>query len=71
MFHIIILNKKANRARIYNLKFVIILSVELTVFVLCITCVYDSLAVRYTIILFVSIVMILKRRYFLDKLKNK
>lgn len=69
VFHIIVLNKKASGVRIYDIKFIVILSLLLMIFSLGIVFVYDMWLIRYMIIVLVSVVVLINRKYFLYKLK--
>lgn len=69
LFHKIILKNNLTDVKIYNIKFIFILSLLLTVFALSITCVYDHILVRYIVIMIVLLILFFKRRSVIDCFK--
>ncbi len=69
LFHIKVLNKMTDGVRVYDMKFIVLISAALVMFALSVVFVYDMIIVRYAIIAAICIVMIIKRNYFIEKIK--
>ena len=69
LFHIKVLKKMTDGVRVYDMKFIVLISVALVMFALSIVFVYDMIIVRYAIIAAICIVMFIKRNYFIEKIK--
>lgn len=70
IFHIRVLNKRAPGIRIYDMKYILSISVILTVFVLATVFVYDFNIVRYSIVILIIAVLLIKRNYFIGRIKD-
>ena len=70
MFHIKVLDKNVSGVRIYDMKFIVLISAALVIFALSIAFVYDVIIVRYAVIAAICIVMFVKRNYFIKKIKG-
>ncbi len=70
LFHIKVLNKMTDGVRVYDMKFIVLISAVLVIFALSVVFVYDAIVVRYSIIAAICIVMFIKRNYFIEKIKS-
>ncbi len=66
----IIKDKLPNIKNIYDIKFIMFCSIFLIMFMLIITCTYKFITIRYLIISILFIILIIKRKYFIDALNK-
>ncbi len=70
LFHIKVLNKMTDGVRVYDMKFIVLISAAMVIFALSVVFVYDVIIVRYAIIAAICTVMFIKRNYFIEKIKS-
>ena len=74
MLHFILMRKvcreKCNDNQPYDIKIVLLISVSFIVLGFCILLLYNNIFLRYSIIIIIIIVSILKRNYILKKIKS-
>ena len=70
IFHLRVLKKNLPGTKMYNLGFIMIVSLALTVIMIMMLFVYDYIIIRYAVILALCVIVFLKKNYFIDKIKS-
>ncbi len=69
-FHLRVLKKKSSGTKMYNLKFILIISIVLTAIMFVMLCVYDLIYIRYAVIIIICMIVYVKRNYFIEKINS-